>query len=164
MMADAVQFKIHGVNELADRLEGIGSDMKRKSGRFALRKAANVVRDKAKANAKRLDDPVSAADISENIAVRWSGKHFRQTGELKFKVGVMGGAGGSAKSARYASLPGGDTRHWRHLEFGTENMAAKPFMRTALSASIQAASDEFVRQYHKSLDRALKRAAKKAAQ
>lgn len=162
-MADAVQFKIHGVDALADRLEGIGSDMKRKSGRFALRKAANVVRDKAAANAKRLDDPKSAADISENVAVRWSGRHFKQTGELKFKIGIMGGAGGRAKSDALSGLPGGDTRHWRHLEFGTENMAAQPFMRKALPESIEAATAEFVRQYHKSLDRALKRAAKKAA-
>lgn len=159
-MTDAVHFEVHGLVALGDRLEGIGSDMKRKSGRFALRKAANVVRDKAKANAKRLDDPKSAADISENVAVRWSGRHFKQTGELKFKIGIMGGAGGRAKSDALSGLPGGDTRHWRHLEFGTEHMAAKPFMRTALSASIQNATDEFVRQYNKSLDRALKRAAK----
>lgn len=162
-MADAVRFEVHGLVALGDRLETIGSDMKRKSGRFALRKAANVVRDKAAANAKRLDDPKTDADISENIAVRWSGRHFKQTGDLKFKVGIMGGAGGRAKSDALSGLPGGDTRHWRHLEFGTENMAAQPFMRKALPESIEAATAEFVRQYHKSLDRALKRAAKKAA-
>ncbi|MDW5376838.1 HK97 gp10 family phage protein [Halomonas sp. HP20-15] len=159
-MADAVRFEVHGLVALGDRLEGLQYDMKRKGGRFALRKAANVIRDKAKANAKRIDDPTSAADISENMAVRWSGRHFKQTGDLKFRVGIMGGAGGRANSEALAGLPGGDTRHWRHVEFGTEHTRAQPFMRPALAESIQAASEEFVRQYHKSLDRALKRAAK----
>ncbi|SHK68519.1 HK97-gp10 family putative phage morphogenesis protein [Halomonas caseinilytica] len=155
-MADAITFEVHGLKELGDRLDNIAQEPKRKGGRFALRKAANKVRDEAKARAQRIDDPTSAAEINENIVVRWDGKHFRRTGELKFKVGVMGGAGGSAKSERYAGLPGGDTRHWRHVEFGTERTRAQPFMRPALAESISAATEEFVREYNKKLDRLLK--------
>ncbi|WP_110642454.1 HK97-gp10 family putative phage morphogenesis protein [Salinicola sp. CPA57] len=161
-MADSITFDVHGLAALGDRLEGLQYDIKRKGGRFALRKAANVVRDQAIANAKRIDDPESAADIAENVAVRWSGRYFKQTGDLKFRVGIMGGAGGRAKSDALASLPGGDTRHWRHVEFGTQYARAQPFMRTALASSIDAASQEFVTQYGKSIDRALRRAAKQA--
>ena len=55
------------------------------------------------------------------------------------------------------------TPHWRLLEFGTENMAAVPFMRPALANSISEVTNTFVTEYEKSIDRAIRRAAKKAA-
>jgi HK97 gp10 family phage protein len=36
-----------------------------------------------------------------------------------------------------ASLSGGDTRHWRYIEFGTESIAAQPFMRPALASNAE---------------------------
>ena len=81
-----------GLDELLGKLESVTSDVKLKGGRFALRKAANLIAIKAKENAKRLDDPTSSEEIAENIAVRWSGKRFKTTGDLAFRVGVMGGA------------------------------------------------------------------------
>ena len=46
------------------------------------------------------------------------------------------------------------------VEFGTEHSRAQPFMRPALSQNIGAATDEFIKQYDKALDRAIKKAAK----
>ena len=38
-----------------------------------------------------------------------------------------------------------------------DNAPAQPFARRALSENIQAATDEFINQYNKALDRAIKR-------
>jgi len=162
-MTDSVEFSLIGLDELLGKLESITYDMKRKGGRSALRKAAQVIRDAAKENAKRLDDPETAKDTSKNIVERWNGRLFKQTGNLGFRVGVLGGAGGNRSSADLSGLPGGDTRTWRHLEFGTEKTRSHPFMRPALEQNINAATDTFIREYQKAVERAIKRAAKKAA-
>ena len=161
-MADGVSYELNGLPELLGKLDGLEFDMKRKGGRFALRRAAQVLRDQARANAERVDDPRSTENIAQNIVERWSGRTFKHTGNMKFRVGVMGGAGGGRKSEALAGLPGGDTRHWRMLEFGTERMAAQPIFRPVPEQAGQAAADEFIRQYGKKIDRALKRARKKA--
>lgn len=156
-MTDTVTFTIQGVEALQAKLNSVKKDVQFKGGRFALRKAANLIAKKAKEGAKRLDDPKSAADIEKNIAVRWSGRTFKQNGNLMFRVGVMGGAGGTKKTDAYSGLPGKDTRHWRQLEFGNQNMRARPFMRPALAENTSAAVDEFMIQYGKSIDRAIKK-------
>ena len=176
-MADTIKFSLIGLADLEEKLKVVADDVKNRGGRFALRKAAQVVHAKAVANAKALDDPETAKDTSKNMAIRWSGKHFRRTGELGFRVGVLGGArkytdnkenrrkgraGGTYKTDGDKGNPGGDTWAWRMVEFGTERTQAQPFMRPALEASIGEATDTFVREYDKALGRAIKRAAKKA--
>ncbi len=157
MMVDPVTANVEGLEPLLARMENLSFDLRKKGGRFAMRKAANLIRDKARENAKQLDDPTSAADISANVAVRFSPKDFKRNGNLVFRVGVLGGAGGRKSAEQLSGLPGQDTRHWRQQEFGNSRHPAQPFMRRALSENIQAASDEFINQYNKSLDRAIKR-------
>jgi HK97 gp10 family phage protein len=48
------------------------------------------------------------------------------------------------------------------LEFGTEKMAASPFMRKALADHISEVTNTFITEYEKAIDRAIKRAAKAA--
>jgi HK97 gp10 family phage protein len=166
-MADGVSFKLEGAEELGIRLKGLSNDLQYKGGRFALRKAANIIRDAAKEGASRLDDRETAEKIAENIVVRWSTRTFRANGDLKFRVGVLGGARQDSQAFRDIGVlkgagkqnPGGDTFYWRFLEFGTENIAATPFMRPALSKSAGSVQREFITQYNKALDRYL---AKKA--
>lgn len=146
-----------GVDELADRLQAIKYETRYKGGRFALRRAAQVIRDAARAGARRVDDPVTSANIAENITERWASRLYKATGDLGFRVGVLGGAGGSQTSDKLSGLPGGDTRHWRHVEFGTERTAARPFLRPAMEQNVQRATDVFIVQYGKALDRALKK-------
>lgn len=159
-VADNITFNIKGLDSVLAKMKNVSDDVKYKGGRFALRKAAQVVRNSARAKALLLDDPRTAQDISKNIVERWSSKTFRRTGNLMFRVGVMGGAGGNKSSAALDSLPGKDTRHWRHLEFGTEKTRAQPFMRRSLEENIGKATNEFVIQYGKALDRAIKKAGK----
>lgn len=185
-MADGVEFKLTGVEQLVATLNDVTYETKRKGGRAALRRAAMVVRDAATASAKQLDDPATAEEISKNIAVRWNGRHFKRTGDPAFRVGVLGGARANItdqarkkterrrKRLGQTSLddlgeiagagkgnPGGDTYYWRFVEFGTEKHRAQPFMRPALERNISKATDAFVTEYQKSLDRAIKRAEKR---
>lgn len=157
-MADGVEYKLTGVDELLGKLESITDDMKRKGGRAALRKAANVIANRAKANARRLDDPETGRSIADNIAVRWNGREFKRNGNLGFRIGVMHGAVLKRHPDKAKNAP---TPHWRLLEFGTENMRAQPIMRPAAENGAEEAMNTFVEEYGKSIDRAIARAAKK---
>ena len=98
-----------------------------------------------------------------------------------FRIGVLGGArqadtakkqrrrerAGATSLADLGELsgkgkgnPGGDTFYWRFLEFGTEKISAKHPMRDALSQNAQAATNEFIKQYDKTIDRYLRKIAK----
>lgn len=167
-MADGIEANIEGMDVLLGKLHEVTVDIRHKGGRFALRKAAQVVREAAKDNARRLDDPETANKIADNIVERWSGRRFKRTGDLMFRVGVLGGARGHAAASgevkgKGKDNPGGDTFYWRFVEFGTEQAPAQPFMRPAIERNVQKATDEFVRQYDKALTRALKRAKKKTS-
>lgn len=159
-MADGVEFSITGLDSLLGKLDSVSYDIRRKGGRAALRKAAQVVVQKAKEGAERIDDKETGRSIADNIALRWNGRLFKQTGNLGFRIGVLHGAvlkdGGDLS-------PNSPTPHWRLIEFGTESMAADPFMRTALANSISEVTATFATEYEKAIDRAIRRAAKKAA-
>lgn len=155
-MADQVQFSILGLKEVLDKFEGLPKAFKYKGSRFALRKAANLVAEKARENARRLDDPETASVIADNIAVRFASRRFKTTGDVMFRIGVMGGANLKKRDAS-EGLPGKGTQHWRLLEFGTEKMPAQPFMRPSLEQNINEATNEFVTQMDKWITRNLKR-------
>lgn len=140
-MADAIQFSILDPDHAIDKIIGLPNAMRYKGARFGMRKAANLVRDKAQENARKLDDPATASVISENIAVRFSSRTFKRTGDVLFRVGVRGGAKLSDQE-KSEGLPGKGTQHWRLQEFGTEHARAQPFMRPALSQNINQAISE----------------------
>lgn len=186
MMADEIKFGITGLESVLGKMQEVQHDVKRRGGRTALRKAAQLVAEAAQQNARRLDDPETANQIAENIALRWSSRTFKRTGNLAFRVGVLGGARSTSKAAlksaqqrrragtaSLASMgeiagagkqnPGGDTFYWRFHEFGTSQLPARPFLRPALENNISRATDEFVRQYDRALGRAIARAKKAAS-
>lgn len=151
------QFGLKGTEELTAKFASITKDVKYKGGRFALRKAANIVSKAAKAGADRIDDPTTGRSISGNIAVRFSTRTFKRTGDLVFRVGVKHGSLLRDSGSKSTNAP---TPHWRLHEFGTEKMIATPFMRPALESNVGAAINEFITQYKKAIDRAIKKAAK----
>lgn len=154
-MAD--RFGLQGIDELTAKFNAIDKDVKFKGGRFALRKAANIVAAAARQGANRVDDPATGRNIADNIAVRFSTRTFKRTGNLLFRVGVKHGSLLRKGGDIAANAP---TPHWRLREFGTETSAADPFMRPALENNVTPATAEFVSQYKKSIDRTIKRAAK----
>ncbi len=157
-MADNIEFSLTGIDGLLGKLDSLKYETRYKGGRFALRKAAQVVREAAKQNALTLDDAGTGRSIAQNITEKWNGREYKRTGNLAFRVGVQHGA--KLPKDNKDEGAGGPTPHWRLLEFGTERMAAKPFMRPALENNISAATDEFIKQYEKAIDRAIKKAAK----
>lgn len=156
-MADGVEFSLTGVDELVATLREVTYETKRKGGRTALRKAAQLIRDKAKQGAAQLDDAKTGRQIAANIAERWNGRLNKQTGDLGFRVGVLHGS-----IIRERGNPdqgtNGPTPHWRLLEFGTEKMRAQPFMRPALENNVGEAINVFATEYEKALARAIRRA------
>ncbi len=156
----ATEVRMTGVDELVQKLEGLKYDMRYKGGRFALRKAAQVFRNAVKQAAARVDDSETGRKIADNVAEKWNGRLYKTTGDLGFRVGINQGAVLPKRGETPNKASGGPTPHWRLLEFGTEKMQAKPFFRPAVNANLQAAADEFVRQYDKAIDRALRKKAK----
>lgn len=157
-MADGIDFSITGLESLLGKLDAISDDLRRKGGRAALRRAGNVIVEKAKENASRLDDPETGRSIAANVTQRWNGRLFRRTGDLGFRIGVLHGAVLKNHPDLSESAP---TPHWRLIEFGTEKMRAQPFMRPATESNLNEVTDTFATEYEKALDRAIKRAQKK---
>lgn len=148
--------QMNGIEELNKKLAGLKYDVQKKGGRFALRKAAQVVRDAARQNAQAVDDSETGRSIAKNITEKWNGRLNKQSGDLGFRVGVSGGA--KVPKDNTDEGAGGPTPHWRLLEFGTEKMAAKPFFAKALPENAQKATDVFIDQFSRAIDRALKKA------
>lgn len=167
--------QITGLDQISEKMKSVTRELRFKGGRFGMRKAANFVAQQAKLRAQAMNDPQTAEDISKNIAVRFSSRYAKQTGDIKFRVGVLGGAkqyantkenvrkgraGGTYKTGGDKSNPGGDTFYWRYLEFGTSKIAARPFMRPAIENNVEQTIGIFATEANKAIDRALKKAAK----
>ena len=97
-MAD-VEFSLIGLDALLGKLDAVKQDVKRRGGRFALRKAANIIAQKAKEGALQIDDPLTGRSIAQNIAIRFGSRAFRATGDLTFRIGIPR----AARPAVYAS-------------------------------------------------------------
>lgn len=164
MASSDVQFGLLGIDELLGKFEEISFDVRRKGGRASLRKAAQVVERALKENAQSLDDPDTGRSIADNVALRWNGKLFKQSGDLGFRVGIMRGAVTPKKGQAVDKGANAPTPHWRLKEFGTENMPADPFARKALADHIAEVTGTFIDEYNRSLDRAIKRSRKRKAQ
>lgn len=162
-MANMIEFSITGADALSETLKTISYEMKVKSGRFAVRKAAEVIAKQVYDNAQKVDDPLTPEKIYLNVQARWNGRRFRANGDLAFRIGIMGGAGGNRTASELAANPGGDTRHWRYVEFGTVDNRGQPFFRRALTESANAATKTLIVNFQKSIDRAIKRANKGGA-
>ena len=158
--------QIEGLDDVTAKMRELSNPRKQKNAATrSARKAMAVVRKAAVANAKALDDSNSPERIWKNIQVKAS---KTKQGFVLMKVGVRGGAMSYANTTAnrranrvgetYATAgskenPGGDTWHWRLLETGTSNMAAKPFMRPALNNNMEAVQSSFVDDFSAQLDK-----------
>lgn len=111
----------------------------------------NVVRDAARQNAKAIDDPKTAEKIWKNIKL--SGGKSRNPDVVVMRVGVDGGASFTNRNPQ--KISGGDTRHWRWIEFGSVNNIAVPFMRPALANNLPAVTGKFVEVFKAEIDKEL---------
>ncbi|CAI8891834.1 MULTISPECIES: HK97-gp10 family putative phage morphogenesis protein [Pseudomonas syringae group] len=154
-MASQTSVDMRGLDGVVQKMKTLPVKLQRSGLRKAARRAMNIVRDAAKANAKALDDPKTVEKVWKNIATQESAKRSRQEGGVVMRVGVRGGAGSNQHSKEAAGNPGGDTRHWRYIEFGTEHTPAAPFMRPAFQSNVQNVTDKFASELMKEIDAAL---------
>ncbi|UIZ98000.1 HK97-gp10 family putative phage morphogenesis protein [Acinetobacter johnsonii] len=147
-----VEVNIEGLDEVQEKLKRLGNPrMMKNAARRSMRKAMAIVRDSARNAAKGIDDPETAEKIWKNIAIA-AGK-TRNPNEVVMRVGVRGGASFSNKNP--PNTPGGDTRHWRFIEFPSVNNPGTPFMRPALQNNIQAVTNSFAENFNKEIDKEL---------
>ena len=148
----SVEFRMTGMEQFKQKIDRLRNPKKAKSiARKAARQAMNIVRDSARVNARAIDDPETAEKIFKNISV--AAGRSRDPNVIVMRVGVRGGASFSNKNP--PKLSGGDTRHWRWVEFGSANNIAVPFMRPALARNIQQVTDKFAQVFNTEIDREL---------
>ncbi|MGO0633441.1 HK97-gp10 family putative phage morphogenesis protein [Pseudomonas sp. SAR267] len=154
-MADEISVRLQGLKAATDKMVGLAPKLRRSGLRKAARQAMNIVRDDAKARARALDDPETAEKVWKNIITQESARQGRREGGVVMKVGVRGGASSNQHSQDASGNPGGDTRHWRYLEFGTKHNPPAPFMRPAFSTNVNAVTERFVQVFGQEIDAAL---------
>lgn len=154
-MANEISVRLQGLKAATDKMVGLAPKLRRSGLRKAARQAMNIVRDDAKDRARGLDDPETAEKIWKNIITQESGRQGRREGGVVMKVGIRGGASSNQHSKDASGNPGGDTRHWRYLEFGTQYTPPAPFMRPAFSTNVNAVTDRFVQVFGQEIEAAL---------
>lgn len=165
-MADfTFKVDVSGFEGMLERMLQFPDRFQKKGARVATRKAANVVRNFARQRAKALDRTLTKQKIYANIVTNESQRGGQREGGIKMRVGVMGGAlaypGRLSTGQRVrvrvsrarSDLPGGDTRYWRHLEFGTRYMRARPFLLPALVNNAQQVTDRLANELQKELEK-----------
>lgn len=152
-----ISVNVTGLAEIERKLKLLPERVGRNAMRRALRKGANVIRDAARANARRIDDPETREAIYKNIAVAGGGRRReREAGGVMMRVGVRGGAR-PLKNGTDTGLPGGNTTHWRFVELGTSQARAQPFLTPAGVEKAQAAYDAIAADAIKQVDKELSR-------
>ena len=148
----SVEFNIEGLDEVQEKLKRLGNPrLMKNAARRSMRKAMAIVRDAARSGAKSIDDPQTSEKIWKNIAIA-AGK-TRNPNEVIMRVGVRGGA--SFSNPNPPNTSGGDTRHWRFIEFPSANNPGTPFMRPALQNNIQSVTNSFAENFNKEIDKEL---------
>lgn len=115
-MADSVTMQISGLKELSDKLLTMGADLTRNALKAGVRDAAKIVRDDARV--RNPDDTGRTERAIYYKGVKKESNDHQQT----FIVGVK--TRGSLKAT-----------YWRHVEFGTADQPARPFLRPAFEAN-----------------------------
>ena len=148
----SIEVNIEGLDQVQEKLRRLGNPrLMKNAARRSARKAMAIVRDSARGAAKGIDDPQTSEKIWKNIAIG-AGK-TRNPNEVVMRVGVRGGA--SFSNPNPPNTSGGDTRHWRWLEFGSVHNPPTPFLRPALQNNIQAVTNSFAENFNKEIDKEL---------
>ncbi|HEY1036331.1 MAG TPA: HK97-gp10 family putative phage morphogenesis protein [Pseudoxanthomonas sp.] len=160
-MAETV--RVAGLDGVLERLQALPAAVGAKGGgpaRAALAKGARVFRDQAIANAPR-----DTGLLQESIVARRDSRPGMAGASEAYYVGVR------RKARRYANTKrnrgkgragktyfvDGTAFYWLFLEFGTEKMAARPFLRPAFESRKEDALNVIVTEMHAGIDRAVRK-------
>ena len=162
----AEELQLHGMKGLLTTLRGLPDEVRGKPLRTGMRKGGNIIRDEARHRVVRH----SGFLASEIVVRRANSKNRRRAGVGKdgeyFTVGVRVG-----RKAKYSNTrrnqrlrrvgkvyeTTGWAHYWRHVEFGTKKMAAKPFLTPAAEARGPQAAQAIINETWMAITRALKR-------
>jgi len=162
----ANELQIHGLAGLLASLRELPKAIQGKPLQAGMRKAGNLIRNDARQRVPR-----ASGFLATQIVVRRANAKNRRkagvgNGGEYYTVGVRTG-----KKVRYANTKrnrrmrragkvyeqSGWAYYWRHLEFGTKKMAAKPFLTPAAEAQGPRAAQVLIEETRKALDVQLKR-------
>lgn len=144
---------IKGLEGIIDRLSKFPDKLQQAAGKKSARRAMNVAKVAARAAAAQIDDPETREKIQKNIYLQQSRSQSRRVGGVVMRLGVLGGARRKMGPDPVASAqPGGDTRHWRYIELGTENEPARPFLRPALERNAEKITSVLVDELNKEIN------------
>lgn len=147
-MADTIEVKLIGIEDLKRALAEASKDIRTKAVRGALREAGKVIQAAARAAAPVLSVPTprrKPGTVKKNIVVRAS-KFARQSGDEGVYINVRGirGKARVAKLGKAGATNPNDPYYWRFIEMGTKKLAARPFLRPAATSQGEAAIDKFM--------------------
>ncbi len=131
-------FKIDGLKELEKSLKELPEVLRGKPLRNAVSAGAKVVLDEAKNRV-----PIGDTGNLKKSLYRYRSRSQSGIGKETFLVGVRKGKGtyGDTRRNRRLGIVGkkyttqGEAFYWRFLEFGTNKMPAKPFLRPAFEST-----------------------------
>jgi HK97 gp10 family phage protein len=154
--------KVEGLDDIVARLRALPEAVSGKNGgplRVALAKAAQLVRDDARAHA-----PVDSEALRDNIIMYrdrnpeqiGANEHYRVgVRKIKFTRKVKALLRRIRKSAGIRIRE--DAYYWRFIEFGTSKMKARPFLRPAFDNNKAAINDTFVQSLSDGIDKAVRK-------
>lgn len=149
---------LEGMESLRAKFKQLKGGEAQKIFKSAAGAGAKVIRLEVQKGAQGIDDPDTRENIAKNIVQRAKGKRYLPANAVGVRVGIKGGAKAQQGGKKAATTnPGGQTYHWRFVEFGTKKMPAQPFMRPAMAASTDKATAAFVDRAKKRLDAALRK-------
>lgn len=116
--------KLEGLDGVLKNMRNLEEKVQRKHVWGATMAGAKVIERAAKSNAQGINDPSTPSSIAPFIKSRRAGKMAKKAGGAAYRVGVVGGAKGNLRNP---------PQYWRHVEFGTEDTRAQPFLRPAMN-------------------------------
>ena len=155
------ELKVDGLSDVLAAMAAFTPAVQKTILNGAVRKGANVVAKEAKARA-----PVKTGNLQKRIAVRKRKRGVPGAAAI-YAVGVLGGASATYKNTRENrrkqrvgnAYQKQDTAfYWRFIEFGTQKMAAAPFLRPAFDSKATEAINTIADTLRTNLDKAVKKA------
>jgi HK97 gp10 family phage protein len=148
-MAETI--KIDGLRELGEAMRRLSSDVANRAARGATSAAATLVKKAAKAKVTA-NPSVETGSLRDAIISKKLPKGQTQL-TSEHIVTVRGrGKKYNRKGQKIALAP-----HGRHVEFGTVNMPAEPFLRPALANNVRPAAERMRTVLKRAIDKAGKR-------
>ncbi|HAT42355.1 MAG TPA: hypothetical protein DCS87_11655 [Rheinheimera sp.] len=155
-----ITFKLEGFSDIKQKLEAMKVEMRDRTAKDCLGRAAEVILDEAKLFASGIDDPKTGRRISDNIIKEFGSKVYRRSGKrvAMWRVGVRTRFTGIQRGNPDEGA-GGNTPHWHMVELGTKRQKEQPFLRRAMRSK----GGAFFNRFRDELERRIRRLGKRAS-